>query len=103
MFSGATFRPVSRRARRPLSQSSQLMTSFIGITGTPDLESFGLFIDQFFHLRPVFVSSRFGQPAHFLPVCLNLALQRSRKNLFSTFSGWRVVRRINGNQNALDD
>ena len=36
---------ISRRARRPFSQSSQLIDSFIGIVGTPDLESFGLFID----------------------------------------------------------
>ena len=46
MISGATLFPVSRRARRPLSQSSQFMTSFIAITGTPDLESLGLFMSS---------------------------------------------------------
>ncbi len=48
IISGATRIPDSRQARRPLSQSSQLITSFMGIVGTPDLESFGLFIDQSF-------------------------------------------------------
>jgi len=46
MISGATLLPVSRRARLPLSQSSQLIGSFIGIVGTPDLESLGLFMHQ---------------------------------------------------------
>src|SRR5205823_3156278 len=53
MISGATLLPVSRRARRPLSQSAQLIGSCIGIVGTPDLESFGFFIDETFHVEPI--------------------------------------------------
>jgi hypothetical protein len=34
-----------RQARRPASQSSQLIGSFIGIGDMPDLERFGLFMD----------------------------------------------------------
>ncbi len=55
MISGATRLPVSRRARRPLSQSSQLIGSFMGMVGTPDFEKFGLFMDQFFHVIPVLI------------------------------------------------
>src|SRR4051812_42908712 len=50
---GATFSPPSRRARRPLSQSSQLITSFMGIVGTPLLEGLGCFIDKFLNLVEV--------------------------------------------------
>lgn len=43
--SGATRSPISRRNRRPFSQSSQLIEPSIGMQGTFDFE----FISDFFH------------------------------------------------------
>src|SRR5436190_2662195 len=70
MILGATRSPVSRRARRPLSQSSQLITSFIGIVGTPDIESFGFFMNQLSRVLPVIVFFGIRQPSHLDPIHL---------------------------------
>ena len=44
MISGATRLPISRRNRRPLSQSSQLIEPSIGMQGTFNFEFIGDFI-----------------------------------------------------------
>ena len=53
MISGATRLPNSRRARRPLSQSAQLMEPSIGMQGIFDFEFIGDFIHQLNALREV--------------------------------------------------
>jgi hypothetical protein len=47
MTPGATSLLLSRRARRPLSQSSQLMAPSIGMQGTFNFEFIGDFFHQF--------------------------------------------------------
>jgi hypothetical protein len=68
MTAGATFSPVSRRARRPASQSSQLITSFMGIDGTPLSESCGGFINKFSNFGEVIVFSTARQALDFSPI-----------------------------------
>jgi hypothetical protein len=51
MIPGATSWLLSRRARRPLSQSSQLIEPSIGMQGTFDFEFIGNLFHQFLTLR----------------------------------------------------
>src|SRR6266566_1678322 len=91
MISGATRSPVSRRARRPFSQSSHRIGSLIGIVGTPDLESFGFDIDGFFNVVPVFISVTLRQPPNFGPVGFHFISERGRQQFLSTFARRRIV------------
>src|SRR2546423_13062259 len=101
MISGATLLPVSRRARRPLSQSAQLIGSCIGIVGTPDLESFGFFIDESFHVRPIRERICLRKAPHFLPVYFDFLLQGGCQKFLSTFERrWKVLW-IFGDKNAF--
>jgi hypothetical protein len=67
--------PVLRRCLRPASQSSQDMTSFIGMEGTPDKESRGFRFDELSDIWFIFVCWQFSNPQHFIPVDFDFLLQ----------------------------
>ena len=65
MISGAPRLPVSRRARRPLSQSAQLMGRPLGIVGTGFSEFICHFANKFFQLGKDTVFGPFGKLSGF--------------------------------------
>jgi hypothetical protein len=64
---------VSRRARRPRNQSSQLMGRSMGIEGTFDLEFIGDFVDERFTLLTIAIFRTSRNPAYLRPVYLDLS------------------------------
>ena len=67
LMPGATSWLLSRRARRPLSQSSQLIEPSIGIEGIFDFKFIGHFAHQFHALWKVTIFRQTHKPAHFSP------------------------------------
>ena len=84
MISGATRFPVSRRARRPLSQSSQLMGRPFGVVGTGFSEFMRNFSDEFFQLRKDGILGSLGKSAQFLPIHLDVFRKRHGNELART-------------------
>jgi len=67
MTPGATRLLISRRNRRPLSQSSQLIEPSIGMQGILDFEFIGNFLHQFLELRKITVFRQIRNSLHFPP------------------------------------
>jgi hypothetical protein len=68
MTPGATSWLLSRRARRPLSQPSQLIEPSIGMQGTFDFEFIGCFFHELHALWKITVFRQIRQPPDFVPV-----------------------------------
>ena len=75
MISGATRLPDSRRARRPLSQSSHDSGSSIFQVGTFDSKFIADFFYHRFTFRPNAKSRKPGDPLYFLPIHCQPPLQ----------------------------
>ena len=65
---GATSWLLSRRARRPFNQSSQLIEPSIGMQGTFDFEFIGDFVHQLDALGKITVFGPVRKPPDFVPV-----------------------------------
>ena len=72
---GATNWLLSRRARRPLSQSAQLIDPSIGMQGTFDFEFIGNFVHEFDALWKITIFWQICKPPHFGPVHFNFTTQ----------------------------
>ena len=68
MMPGATSWLLSRRARRPLSQSAQLMEPSIGMQGTFDFEFIGDFFYQLHALGKITVFRQVGKLSDLVPL-----------------------------------
>ncbi len=69
---GATNWLVSRRARRPRNQSSQLIGRSMGIEGTFDFELMGYFVDERLTLLTIAIFRASCSPAHLRPINFHL-------------------------------
>ena len=104
MISGPVNIPVLRRCLRPAIQSSHDITSFIGIVGTPESESFGVALDELPDVGFIFVRRQFSNAQRFVPINFNLtpeacvdkliaALREPKENLLEViWSGGMLVR-----------
>jgi len=72
---GATSFLVSRRARRPRNQSSQLIARSMGIEGTLDFEFMGNFAHQRFTRLNIAIFGALRNPPDLVPVHLDLPPQ----------------------------
>jgi hypothetical protein len=75
MTPGATSWLLSRRARLPFNQSSQLIEPSIGMQGTFDFEFIGDFFYEFLTLQKITVFRLIRKPPDFVPIYFNLTTQ----------------------------
>src|SRR5687768_13115302 len=102
MTDGATRLPVSRRARRPLSQSFQLIGRPLGMEGVGFSEFMGNFRDSRRQPRQDIIFGEVSEAPNLVPIYLHLAIKGHRDEL-ARASRRRFVRlRVNGDEKAFD-
>src|ERR1022692_2953197 len=94
MIPGATSWLLSRRARRPLSQSSQLIEPSIGMQGTFDFEFIGYFFHELHALRKITVFRQIRKPPDFVPVHFDFLAQGDGGKNFGAIARGFIFSRI---------